>query len=327
MLVSDRVYGEISITEPIILELLNSPFLQRLAGIDQCGYTKPYYRADQIINRLEHSIGVYWLLKEYGAPLAEQVAGLIHDVSHSAFSHSIDYVLENGNGKEQNHQDNIFENFARNSDIPKILKKYGLDLDYILADKNFPLKETSLPDLCADRIDYSLRTAIAYGIASATDIQEILNNLITKDNNWIFKNLAGAEKYANLFRFLNTEYYTSALSGVMHNAIGDYLRYALERGYLKESDLYTTDQEVLNKVAAHHKNDQKLVNLFNCANNKINFKDDPLDCDKEIYLKSRLVDPLFLNGHKIARLSQAIPKWKEIIKKESGYKTIYLKFL
>lgn len=327
MLISDRVYGEINITEPIILELLSSPFLKRLAGIDQCGYTKPFRSDDQIINRLEHSIGVYWLLKKYGAPLTEQVAGLIHDISHSVFSHSIDYVLEDGNGKEQNHQDNIFENFARNSDIPKILKKYGLDLDYILDDKNFPLKETSLPDLCADRIDYSLRTAIAYGVISLVDIQEILNNLTIKNKVWIFKDLRGAERYANLFRFLNTEYYTSALSGVMHNAIGDYLRYALEHNYLEESDLYTTDQEVLNKAAIHHKNDQKLAQLFNCANNKIDFKDDPLDCDKEIYLKSRLVDPLFLDDDKISRLSEAAPEWGEIIKKESGYRTIYLKFL
>jgi HD superfamily phosphohydrolase len=327
MLIFDRAYGQINITEPIILELLASSFLRRLAGVDQGGHTKPYWRTDQIINRLEHSIGVYWLLKKYDAPLAEQVSGLIHDVSRSAFSHSIDYILEGGDGKEQNHQDNIFTEFVRNSDLPAILKKYDLDPDYILDDKNFPLKEKPLPDLCADRIDYSLRTAIAYEDISTDNLQEILNNLIVKDNFWIFKNLATAKKYAELFRLLNTNYYTAPHAGAMHQAVGEYLRHALERGYLEKADLYTTDREVLDKLAVFHDNDPELARLFTRINNKIKFKDSRKNYDKIIHLKSRLVDPLFLDKNKISRLSKVAPEWKEILKNELGHKTIYLKFI
>jgi HD superfamily phosphohydrolase len=39
MIYKDRVYGEVEITEPVILELINSPSLQRLTGVDQAGYT------------------------------------------------------------------------------------------------------------------------------------------------------------------------------------------------------------------------------------------------------------------------------------------------
>ena len=72
------------------------------------------------------------MLKKYGAPLEEQIAGLIHDVSHSAFSHCIDYALEGGSEKEQNHQDKLFDEFVRKTEIPGIIKKYGFDLEYIL---------------------------------------------------------------------------------------------------------------------------------------------------------------------------------------------------
>jgi HD superfamily phosphohydrolase len=82
---------------------------------------------------------------------------LIHDVSHGAFSHCLDYVFDEGSQKEQTHQDNIFEKFVKESGIPRILETYGIDINYVVDDKNFPLKERLLPDLCADRIDYILR--------------------------------------------------------------------------------------------------------------------------------------------------------------------------
>src|SRR3989344_8653454 len=164
---TDQVYGKTEITDPVILELISCPALQRLKDIDQAGYLPIWKISDHHINeydhsRFAHSVGVYLLLRNYGAPLEEQIAGLIHDVSHSAFSHCIDYVLDTGSEKEHNHQDNVFDEFVRKSEIPKILKKYNFGLEYILDDKNFPLKEKDLPDLCADRIDYSLRTAVIF---------------------------------------------------------------------------------------------------------------------------------------------------------------------
>jgi len=157
----DRVYGKVEITEPVILELINCPTFQRLKEIDQIGYFEPYFPGTAH-SRFEHSMGVFLLLDKYKAPIEERIAGLIHDVSHSAFSHCIDYVLYIGSEKEHNHQDNVFDEFVRESQIPEILKKYNLDINYILDDNNFPLKEKDLPDLCADRIDYSFKTAVIF---------------------------------------------------------------------------------------------------------------------------------------------------------------------
>ena len=182
----DQIYGENEISEPVILEIIASPEMQRLKGVDQYGYFK-HYSFSVKRNRFEHSMGVYLLLKRYGAPLEEQIAGLIHDISHPVFSHAGDYYFSSGSGAEQKHQDNSFEGYIKNSSLPEILVKYNFDLEYILDDKNFPLKENELPDLCADRIDYSLRDMLAYKIINKDGAEYFLNYLKAENNQWIFE--------------------------------------------------------------------------------------------------------------------------------------------
>ncbi len=259
----------------------------------------------------------------YNAPIEEQIAGLIHDVSHSAFSHCIDYVLDAGSEKEHNHQDNVFDEFVRKSAIPEILEKYNLDLEYILDDKNFTLKETDLPDLCADRIDYSLRTATVFG-----EIEEgkyFIDNLLSEKGRWVFKDFESAAKYAELFLKLNTNYYSGLPSAVMFRTVGNYLRYALAKGYLSVADLYTTDKIVLSKIEPHLKTDPKLSLLFSRMNNKIGFRNDP-DYGEKTFCKSRAINPLFWHKGKIKKVSEVRPGWNEIIKRDSQPKEYYLKF-
>lgn len=320
---TDRVYGNFEIKEPVVLELINSKTFQRLKGIDQAGYSEPHFPGTAH-SRFEHSIGVYLLLKIYGAPIEEQITGLIHDVSHSAFSHCIDYVLDAGSEKEHNHQDNIFDEFVRKSEIPEILKKYDLDLDYILDDKNFPLKEKDLPDLCADRIDYSLRTATVF--REIENGKYFIDNLLAENGQWIFKNFESAKKYAELFLKLNTSYYAGLPSAVMFRTVGDYLRYALSKNYISETDLYTTDKIVLEKIEPHIKTDSKLNLLFDRMNNKIGFRNDPNDYTGKVFCKSRVVNPLCWYEGKIKMVSEVNPSWNDIIERESKPKEYFLEF-
>ncbi len=320
---SDRVYGNFKIEEKVILELINSKALQRLKHIDQAGYFEPHFPLTSH-SRFEHSIGVYFLLKMFGAALAEQIAGLIHDVSHSAFSHCVDYALDAGSEKEQNYQDSIFDEFVRKSDIPAILKKYNFDLEYILDDKNFPLKEKDLPDLCADRIDYSLRTAAI--LKEIKNGKYFTSNLLAINGQWVFKDFESSEKYAKLFLKLNSDYYAGLPAAVMLKTVGDYLRYALAKSYISESDLYTTDKNVLEKIKPHIQADPNLSLLFDRMNNKIGFKNDVHDYAEKVFCKSRVVNPLCRYNGKIMRLSEIDPSWNDIIKKESEPKAYFLKF-
>lgn len=299
--------------------------MQRLKGIDQAGYFEPYY-PNTAHTRFEHSLGVFHLLNIYNAPFEEQIAGLIHDVSHATFSHCIDYVLDVGSEKEHNHQDNIFKEFVKKTTIPSILSKYKLDPDYISEESNFPLKEKDLPDICADRIDYSLRTAIINNEIDQNKIRYFLDNLIVEDDQWVFKNSESAKKYAELFLKMNTKYYAGFESGVMFRTVGDCLRYSIKKGYIKEEDLYTTDNYILNLIKKHIKKDERLNLLFKRMNGETSFKNNPNDFDAHVFCKSRVVDPLFKKDGKIFRVSDIEPKWKKVVKNESSPKEYFIKF-
>ena len=273
----------------------------------------------------DHSLGVFILLKNFGASLLEQIAGLIHDVSHGVFSHCLDYALSEGSEKEQNHQDNVFEKFVRNSEIPDIIKKHGLDIDYILNDKNFPLKEKLLPDLCADRIDYSLRTEVFFKKSNQDKIDYFLNNFTIQDNLWVFKNLESAKSFTELFLELNSAFFAGLESAVMFRTTGDVIKYALEKQYLTKNDLYTTEKEVLKKIE-NNLQDPRLKLLFDRMNNKTKFENNPVDYNAHVFCKSRAVDPLVKINSEIKKLSEIDKNWAEIVKEESKPKEYYLKF-
>jgi len=319
----DRIYGKFEITEPVILELINCPSLQRLKEISQYGYYKHFGNFRP--NRFEHSVGVFLLLRKYNTSLKEQIAGLIHDVSHAAFSHCIDYVFDEGSEKEHNHQDNIFENFIQKTKIPVILQKHGFDLEYILNDKNFPLKEKDLPDLCADRIDYVLRDAVILGELSQSGAREFINNLSVINNCWVFKNKKSAENFANLFLAMNQKHYASFQVGKMFRTTGDYFRYAHKKGYVQENDFYKTDNFLLTEVKKHHNKDSELRKLFDRMDGKINIHRNSKNYNATVYVKSRMVNPSFLDK-KITKLSEVNQNWAKIIKNELKPKKYFLKF-
>jgi hypothetical protein len=332
MLYQDRVFGEIKIERPVILELVESKPLQRLKNIGQGGYPQLYYNPKHLPipevshTRFEHSLGVYWLLNKFGAPLEEQIAGLIHDVSHATFSHCIDYALAAGSEKEQNHQDNVFESFVERSEIPSILKKHKFDAGYVLDERNFPLLEKLLPDLCADRLDYSLRTAFVFKEITKEEFDYFLANLSAENNRWFFRNFESARKYAELFLKLNALYLAGPYSAVMFRTVGDVLKYALGRGYISEEDLYTTDDEVLDKIKHNLGNDDRLKLLFERMDNKVKFEMNPQNYDACVFCKSRIVDPSFMENGQLRRISEVSQDWKEVLKREMQPKEYFIKF-
>src|ERR1035437_4848360 len=143
MIFTDRVWGKVNITDPLVLQIINAPEMQRLKDINQAGCPLPFVNNAHFA-RFEHCLGVYLLLSNYHAGKKECLAGLIHDVSHGVFSHALDYVSAIGSDKEQSHQDNVHPDYVRKSSINAILKKAGINVDFLLDDTNFPLKENKL---------------------------------------------------------------------------------------------------------------------------------------------------------------------------------------
>ncbi|MDD4661820.1 MAG: HD domain-containing protein, partial [Candidatus Pacebacteria bacterium] len=287
------------------------------------GYFEPYKKGSSY-SRFEHSVGCFLLLRRFGASIEEQIAGLIHDVSHSAFSHCIDYALDEGSQLKHTYQDSIFIDFVKKTEIPKILKKYNFNPDYVLEEKNFPLQEVDVPDLCADRIDYSLRTNILFEGIDETEY--FLDHLKTINNKWVFKDFKSAQKYRKMFSKINAKYFSGIDSARMLQTVGTWLRYSLSKKYISKKDLYSTDKEVLKKVKANLKSDPELRLLFDRMNRKVDSNNNISDYDVKVFCKSRVVDPLCLFKGKIKRVSEIDLRWGKNVKKELKPKEYFLKF-
>jgi len=323
----DKIYGTIEIGEPVILDLIESPSIQRMKGVDQHGYFEPYFPGTAF-SRFEHSLGVFILLKKFEAPLLEQVAGLLHDISHTVFSHVADYIFSNGSGKKQNFQDDYFEEFIKKSEVPEILKKHKISYKDILDDSKFPLKEKELPDLCADRIDYFLRELKVTRRANQEEISEFLDNLTIIDNLWVFKNRELAKKYAHLFLEINNWLWSGIETAVMFKTTGDLVKYAIEKNILTKDDLFTTDEEVWAKIRPVIDKDGDLKLLVDRANNKFKYKSQSKDdYDLHTLCKSRVVDPLFLEDSNLKKVSEIDSEFLKLKERYSKPKEYYIKFL
>jgi uncharacterized protein len=309
MQIKDKVYGDFEITEPVLIELINSPTLQRLKGVSQQGMPRAFYHRE-VFSRFEHSIGVFLLLRKLGANLYEQIAGLLHDISHTAFSHVIDWVI--GDPSKEDHQDNIFLEILEKSEIPKILSEHGIDIEKISDLESFTLLETEAPSLCADRIDYSLRELIDLGYLQ--EVKNIVNNFSTKNGQIVFIEKEIAEDFARKYAMLQREHWAGNEAKARYHILAEILKIALEEKYLNLEDFHKTDDEILDILSKTEREEileglQKLKDGFNILES---------NDEKSISLKKkfRYIDPEVLIGNEIKRLSALSESYNKFITNE-----------
>ena len=90
-------------------------------------------------------------------------------------------------------------------------------------------------------------------------------------------------------------------------------------------DIYQNDEHVLNKISQFHCSDSELRLKFSDMNDVQIFRNDRSDYDTKIIIKSRAINPLFLNNNRPTKLSDFDPKWRFIMKNELKPKTYFLK--
>lgn len=278
MLITDRIYGSYKITSHVLLELINSPSLQRLKDISQMGPPDPYYHIPNY-SRYEHSIGVMLMLNHLQASELEQVAGLLHDVSHTAFSHLIDWVV--GSGAVENFQDNQHESFIHKSEIPDILKKHNYTVDSVVNYKNFSRLEQDIPSLCADRIDYSLRE---FPIETA---HNCFLHLEVFQNRIVFNNEKAAYIFAHEFLSRQRNHWGGYEAVTRYNLFSQILKKALNLQIISMQNFQETEKPII-KILGNSK-DREIQTILKVLKNSdlSHLKKDM----KVTYKKFRYVDP------------------------------------
>ena len=167
----DRVYGDAEITDPGVLGLIDVPDIPAAARGPPgraVGDRLPVQGRDPVRaqpGRLSPAGPAG------GRPRKEQVAGLLHDISHTAFSHAVDFVVTSD---EQDHHESLKPAHARPPRHRRGRVSPGFSPADFYDDSIYPLLERPLPWLCADRLDYFLRDGLACGVVTPREVGRIL---------------------------------------------------------------------------------------------------------------------------------------------------------
>ena len=294
MIIRDNIYGEFKVGDAVIVELLKSPSLLRLKNISQYGVPDKYYHLKNY-SRYEHSIGVMLLLRKLGATLEEQVAGLIHDASHFAFSHVADWVFAKGNKGNEDLQNTLMEEFVRGGKIASALTKHGFSVDRLLNEENYPLLEKKIPDLCADRVDYAMRD-FKYWLNSGI-VKKCLDSLVNYNGEIVFTNQETAFLFASNFLELQTRFWGGFEAMVRYHLFSEALKLALREGVVKKKDFYKDEPSILAKLESQK--NLEIENILTLLRKK-DLKYYKSTFGKKVFKKFRYVDPkVVINGELI----------------------------
>jgi hypothetical protein len=305
LVLNDDVYGEEEITEPVLIELISSQPVQRLKGINQYGMPDDYYHKKNF-SRFDHSIGVLILLRKLGASLKEQIAGLLHDISHTAFSHVVDWAL--GDSTKQDYQDKIHFDIIKDSEIPSILEKYGVDYKEVSELERFSLLEKEIPSLCADRIDYSLRELALNGKDELA--KSIVPSLSNRQGDIVFGDRESAERLAREFLRMHNEHWGGEQAMVRYHILAKVLKRAFDNSIISMEDLRKTDLELIGQL--RDSRDEEIINNLNLLKGGLEIRESN---DEGILMRKKLrfIDPEIYIDKQVKRLSELSPLYKDIL--------------
>jgi hypothetical protein len=282
----DPIYGLAQVTEPVLLDLLNSAAMLRLKQVLQhgisglLGVTSP-------ITRFEHSVGVMILVRELGASLTEQIAALLHDVSHTAFSHVIDYVFDGHDS--QSYHDEKKEVYMASTTIPAILAQHGYDWRDVLSEENFPLLEQPSPRLCADRLDYFLRDSLALNLAQPADVRHALDHLVVQDGRIAVGSLEAGRWLGYTYIAADDASWANFREVGLYELTAQAIRLGLQMGAIREADFWGSDETLWSQL--HACDDAKLNEYLRLISPQTQFVWDEVSPTFLVSTKLRTIDP------------------------------------
>jgi HD superfamily phosphohydrolase len=299
MIITDVIYGPYEINEAVIEALINSQAMQRLRGVLQHGVTA-LIGITPPVTRHDHSLGVMILVDRLGGSLDEKIAALLHDVSHTAFSHVIDYVYGKHDG--QSYHDEKKADFIAGTDLPAVLNCHGYDWRQFLDEEQFPILEQPAPRLCADRLDYFLRDSVDLGLAAKPEVDAALAHLMVAESRIVTDDIAAARWMAETYIACDDASWANFREVGLYEVAARAIRRALEIGALHESDIWGTDQPAWSKMEAA--DDDELQRWLGLTSPETQFVWDDEHPTFRVGTKLRTIDPDVLVGSRLLPLSQ-----------------------
>ncbi len=297
----DSIYGPIKVS-PKIAKILASPLMERLKNIHQNGIA---YLVDprQTTTRYEHSVGAMAIAKMLGASELEQIQALLHDVSHTPFSHLIDLVYEQEN---QDYHEKHRQRFLSQKWVQKELLDCGISLSDLQEGGTRFFEKRGIN---VDRLDYMIRDLKAVGKIFQPEYSLILNNIVLDEGRLKCRDMTTARLLFDKFLEVNQEVYFDPKVEAASVAFTSLLRKLLDEGHVMEEDFEKTEQELLEVIRnSPHKAEFEAIS-------SLTFKGSSLETNGRppVLRKLRYIDPE-IQGQS-ATLTEIDPEAKERLEK------------
>jgi hypothetical protein len=258
-------------------------------------------------SRYEHSIGVLFLVREQGASMEEQIAALTHDASHTCFSHTGGFAFRQDAMEIDAYQDDIHSWFLQQTEVPFILSKYALSIDDIHhKNKHFLCLEQNLPNICADRLEYTLYGGYLEKILSLDDIQTIRSHLHFEFGLWFFDDVLSARTFGYTSLYLTKHLFASSHNWVLNTLMGAMLRRALDINLISFDDIhFGTDELIWDRLSGSSDTCiKRLMSIAFTSTSSFIQVEQSMGHDVCIYQKFRGIDPFVKTDEGLFRLTE-----------------------
>lgn len=317
------------------------PILQRLSGIGLlCGTDwTSLYKNRFFYSRLDHSIGVALIIWNFTKDKTQTIAGLLHDVSTTVFSHVSDF--RKGDALTQTStEEPTTKMILSDSVLCNLLQQDGIDPKNVVDYHIYPIADNEIPSLSADRLEYMYPSGAALdGSWSLEEIAKTYNDLTILKNEENkdelgFKTVEIAELYCKKFCMIGhilqlneNKLSLQLLSQIMSKAV--------ELNVLQEEDFMTlSESKILEKIESFISKktlsleEQKFATMYNTFRKmkKVEHTNQKLPEDEyfcvSLKVKQRYINPLVkvgTNSQQAKRLSEVSDFSNKLIKDFLSY--------
>ena len=312
------------------------PIMQRLSGIGLlCGTDwTSLYKNRFFYSRLDHSVGVALIIWNFTKDKTQTIAGLLHDVSTTVFSHVSDF--RKGDALTQTStEEPTTPMILSDSALCKLLESDGIEPKDVVDYHIYPIADNEIPSLSADRLEYMYPSGLALdGSWTFEEIAKTYNDLIILKNEENkeelgFKTIEMAELYCKKFCMIGhilqlneNKLSLQLLSQIMSKAV--------ELNVLQEEDFMTlSESKIIEKIESFISKktlsleEQKFATMYNTFRKmtKVEHTSQKLPEDEyfcvSLKVKQRYINPLVkvgTNSQQAKRLSEVSDFANKLIK-------------
>ncbi len=312
------------------------PIMQRLSGIGLlCGTDwTSLYKNRFFYSRLDHSVGVALIIWNFTKDKTQTIAGLLHDVSTTVFSHVSDF--RKGDALTQTStEEPTTPMILSDSALCKLLESDGIEPKDVVDYHIYPIADNEIPSLSADRLEYMYPSGLALdGSWTFEEIAKTYNDLIILKNEENkeelgFKTIEMAELYCKKFCMIGhilqlneNKLSLQLLSQIMSKAV--------ELDVLQEEDFMTlSESKIIEKIESFISKktlsleEQKFATMYNTFRKmtKVEHTNQKLSEDEffcvSLKVKQRYINPLVkvgTNSQQAKRLSEVSDFANKLIK-------------